>query len=142
MQRIYREIIYPYPIAQVWEALSSQEALSSWFMSTDFEAVVGKQFSFKTKPAPGFDGVVKGVVLVVEPPHKLVYSWQGGPLKKTKVSFQLKEVQEGTKLTFEHSGFTGLSELFPRFILGSGWKGLLTKNLYHWLESQYTEGKR
>ena len=110
-------------------------------MPTDFEAVVGKQFSFKTKPAPGFDGVVKGVVLVVEPPHKLVYSWQGGPLKKSNVSFQLKDVPGGTKLTLEHSGFTGFSELFPRFILGLGWKGLLTKNLYRWLESKSTEGE-
>ncbi len=140
MQSIYREIIYPYPIKQVWEAISSQEALSSWFMSTDFEPIVGKHFSFKTKPAPGFDGVVKGVVLVVEPPHKLVYSWQGGPLKKTIVKFQLEEVQKGTKLTFEHSGFAGFSELFPRFILGSGWKRLLTNNLYDWLESQKMKG--
>jgi uncharacterized protein YndB with AHSA1/START domain len=136
MPGIRREVIYPYPIDSVWKAISSREALSDWLMETDFEAIVGKRFTFKTKPSPGFDGIVRGEVLVVEPPHKLVYSWQSGTLKNTTVSFQLEEVKEGTKFTFEHTGFSGLRELIPRFILGSGWGSLLDKKIRAWLESQ------
>lgn len=142
MSGIHREVIYPYPIDSVWKAISSQEALSSWLMETDFEAIVGKRFTFKTKPAPGFDGLVSGEVLVVEPPHKLVYSWQGGTLKNTTVSFQLEAVKEGTKLTLEHTGFSGLRELLPRFILGSGWGSLLNKKIYDWLEAQQHTSER
>ena len=127
MQKIHREVIYPYPIEEVWQAIASKKALSSWLMETDFEPIVGKRFSFKTNPQPGFDGLVEGEVLVVEAPHKLVYSWQGGSLKRTVVTFRLEEIKEGTKLTLEHTGFAGLRELIPRFILGSGWGSLLKK---------------
>ena len=141
MRSIRREVIYPYPIDAVWQAISSREALSSWLMETDFEPVVGKRFTFKTKPSPGFNGITRGEILVVEPPNKLIYSWQSNRLKETTVSFVLEEVKEGTKLTFEHSGFAGLGELIPRFILGSGWKDLLDKQIRHWLDTQTRERK-
>ncbi len=136
MASIRREIIYPYPIDLVWEAIASKTALSSWFMETDFEPIVGRQFTFKTKPSLGFDGIVRGEVLLVEAPYRLTYSWQGGPLKNTKVSFTLREVKEGTKLSFEHSGFVGISEALPFFVLRMGWRSLLRNKVEQWLEQR------
>lgn len=134
MRPIRRTLVYPHPIEFVWRAISEREALSAWLMETDFEPVVGRPFTFRTDPAPGFDGVVRGEVLVVEPPRRLVYSWRGGPLKETRVSFTLAEVPGGTRLTLEHGGFSGLGGLVPRFVLGFGWRDLLGRDLPAWLD--------
>lgn len=136
MKSIKRIVVYPYPIELVWKAISSREALSEWLMETDFKAVVGAEFTFTTDPAPGFDGVVQGKVLAVDPPHKLKYSWRGGPNIETEVSFQLEAVERGTRLTFEHSGFRGPRAVIPRFVLGFGWSNLFRKALPSWLFSK------
>lgn len=137
MASIKRERIYPYRVEQVWRAISTREALSEWLMETDFEPVVGKQFTFRTDRAPGFDGVVRGEVLEVEPPHKLVYSWSGGPLQDTRIRFELTPVSNGTRLTFEHSGFSGLQTIVPRFVLTFGWRDLINKQIARWLAETY-----
>lgn len=136
MAKIRREIIYSHPIELVWQAISTKEALSKWLMEADFEPTVGYQFTFKTDPGPGFDGIVTGEVLTVDPPHTLIYSWRGGPLLSTTVSYQLSEVPNGTKLQFEHTGFTGIKQVMPRLILTAGWRKLLTKEIYSWLENR------
>src|SRR6185369_3706470 len=71
------EALYPHGRADVWEALTSSEAIADWLMPNDFKPVVGHRFNFKTKPAPGFDGTVHCEVLTVEPLERLVYSWKG-----------------------------------------------------------------
>ena len=44
-------------------------------MSNDFEPVVGHRFNFRAKPQGGWNGVTDCVVLEVETPTRLVYSW-------------------------------------------------------------------
>jgi uncharacterized protein YndB with AHSA1/START domain len=127
--KIERTVFYPHPIDKVWRAISTADALSTWLMETDFQAIVGSTFTFQTKPAPGFDGVVRGKVLVVDPPNRLVYSWRGGPLINSTVSFELQQVAGGTELTFEHSGFDSIRMLMPRVFLAFGWRNLLNNLL-------------
>jgi hypothetical protein len=50
------DTVYPHPIERVWAALTSAEALAAWFVPNDFVAEVGHEFSFTTRPRPGFDG--------------------------------------------------------------------------------------
>jgi Zn-dependent protease with chaperone function len=52
---------YDHPIERVWAALTSAEALSAWLMPNDFQPTVGHEFTFRTDPAPGFDGTVHWV---------------------------------------------------------------------------------
>ncbi len=130
------ERFYPYSIDKVWNAIASSEALSEWLMPTDFKLEVGYEFTFRTKPQPGFDGIVKCRVIDFEVPTRLIYTWQGGPLKKpTTVSFELTSTQDGTILYFKHSGFEGfINQYIVRFILGTGWKDLLFKKIKLYLD--------
>ncbi|MGP1355445.1 SRPBCC family protein [Roseicyclus sp.] len=118
----------PFPREMVWHALTDSVQLSAWLMPNDIRPKVGHCFTFRTKPAPGFDGTVHCEVLELSPPARLVVSWRGGPLD-TRVSFDLEEAPEGTRLTLRHAGFAGLSNVIPRIALGFGWRDLLGKKL-------------
>jgi uncharacterized protein YndB with AHSA1/START domain len=121
--------LYPYPRERVWRALTSSEAIADWLMPNDFAPVVGHRFEMRTRPAPGFDGVVRCEVTVVEPPARLAYKWRGGGID-TVVTFTLEPVDQGTKLTLVHSGFSGLRGWMISRLLGNGWrKHILRKHL-------------
>lgn len=134
-RQVVVERVYPYPPELVWQALTDPQALSEWLMETDFQPQVGHHFTFRTKAAPGFDGIVRCEVLAVEEPRRLVYTWQGGPMKKpTTVTWTLDAMPEGTRVRVEQSGFEGLAGVPVSWILGSGWRGLLNKQLPAMLE--------
>jgi uncharacterized protein YndB with AHSA1/START domain len=98
-------------------------------MPNDFELRLGHRFQFKTKPAPGFDGIVRCEVLEIIPFRKLVYSWVGGRVT-TQVTWRLAPEGTGTRLTLDHDGFSGLRGFFVGGILGKGWRSkILPVNL-------------
>lgn len=115
------EAIYPQSPEKVWTALTDSRAIAAWLMPNDFQPVVGHRFNFRTKPAPGFDGVVNCEVLEVDAPRCLSYSWEGGGID-TIVTFTLEQVNGGTRLVLEHCGFTGIRGIFVSKILGDGWR--------------------
>jgi uncharacterized protein YndB with AHSA1/START domain len=120
---------YAHSPEHVWRALTNPEALSYWLMPNDFEPVMGHKFQFRTKPAPGFDGIVQCEVLEVLPPERLVYSWKGGGVD-TRLVWMLSKVPEGTRLTLDHTGFKGLRGMLVSGILGKGWRSkILAVNL-------------
>ena len=106
---IQREILFPQPQQQVWQALTTRATLAEWMYPNDFEPRIGHHFTFNVPPNPkvGFDGlVVRCEVLECEPPRRLAFSWSvGGPVVNTQVSFWLEPDGSGTRLFFEHSGF-------------------------------------
>ena len=122
------EATYPHPPERVWRALTEPAALAQWLMENDFEPRLGHQFTFRTKPAPGFDGIVHCEVTELEPPRRLAYTWKGGKIDTT-VSFALEAVEGGTRLVLEHRGFSGAGGMMVSFILGSGWKKMVEKKL-------------
>jgi hypothetical protein len=65
---------------KVWRALTEPELLARWLMPNDIAPIVGHSFTFRTDPAPGFDGLVHCQVEVAQAPTRLVYSWRGGPI--------------------------------------------------------------
>jgi uncharacterized protein YndB with AHSA1/START domain len=73
-------------------------------MDNDFQPVVGHSFSFRSTPAPNWDGVIKSEVLVVEPNKKLSYSW-GALGLESAVVWTLVATEGGTLVRMEHSGF-------------------------------------
>jgi uncharacterized protein YndB with AHSA1/START domain len=118
---LHFEMMYPHSREHVWRAITNSEAMSRWLMPNDFEPVVGHRFQFRTKAAPGFDGIVNCEVLEVLPPERLVYTWKGGGVD-TVLTWTLQEAREGTRLLLDHTGFAGLRGLMVSRILGSGWR--------------------
>ncbi|HEY1377250.1 MAG TPA: SRPBCC domain-containing protein [Gemmataceae bacterium] len=127
MSDIVREVVYPHPPEMVWRALTEPAALAAWLMPNDFHPEVGHKFQFRVpKPPRGWRGIVDCEVLVVEPPRRLAYTWQGDPKHRpTKVTWTLEPVADGTRLRLEHTGFRGVGGFLLRWMLGSGWGRML-----------------
>ena len=138
MSELCLEATYPHPPERVWEAISDSRALEAWLMPNDFKPEVGHRFTFRTDPAPGFDGIVHCEVLKVKPPQLLQFTWKGGPLD-TVVTFTLQPTVEGTRLTFRQTGFKGLQANIVRLILKSGW-GKMSRELLPEVLSQIERG--
>jgi len=106
---IQREITLPAAREVVWHALADRARLAEWMYPNDFEPRVGHRFTFRVPPNPQarFDGVVRCEVLECAPPGNLVFTWVavGGEIN-TRVSYRLERDDSGTRLFFEHSGFT------------------------------------
>ncbi len=121
---------YDAPVEAVWAALTDNEDLSEWLKPCKFEPILGYDFEFRTKPSPGFDGIVSCKVLEIINQQFLSFSWSGGSLQNTVVSFRISPLPNNrTRLQFEHSGFEGLiNKLIVRRILASGWKHKILKN--------------
>jgi len=122
------EVFYPHPVEKVWRVLTDSEAMASWLMPNDFAPRVGHRFQFRTKPAPGFDGIVNCEVLELDAPRRVAYSWRGGGID-TVVSFTITPKDGGTALVLEHRGFRGARPLFVSLILGAGWKKIIRINI-------------
>ena len=134
MRDLVKTVVYPHPIERVWGALTDPDALSRWLMPTDFRPEVGHRFTFRTDPGPGFDGVVRCEVLSLEAPHRMVWSWAGGPIDTTVV-FQLRSRDGSTELTFRQSGFEGVSGFLTRMLLASGTRTIYDRRLPALLET-------
>lgn len=106
-ESIKREIVVPQSQEEVWQALTDSAVLAKWMYPNDFESRVGHRFTFRVPPNPeaGFDGIVRCEVLECVPPSRLTYSWAGGAVVDTKVSYRLESEGNGTRIFFEHSGF-------------------------------------
>jgi uncharacterized protein YndB with AHSA1/START domain len=98
MSRIVARFVYAHPIDRVWRAITTRERIARWLMENDFEPRVGHRFRLRAKPMPGWDGVVNCEVLALEPPTRMVWSWQGTNMKRaTTVTFTLARSGAGTR---------------------------------------------
>ena len=88
---VTREIVFPVPPGEVWEALTEPEQLEEWF-ANDVEL----------DARPGGDGIFRwddgaerrATVVVAEPEERLVLDWDD----EGEVEFTLEEIEEGTRL--------------------------------------------
>jgi uncharacterized protein YndB with AHSA1/START domain len=126
------EEVLPQAPDKVWKALTTAELIGSWLMPNDFEPVVGKRFTFKTKPVGDWNGVVQCEVLEIVPLRRLVYSWKGGadsndsnPNYGSKldsvVTWTLEPAGKGTKLRLVHAGFRSPQNDFAYDAMSPGW---------------------
>ena len=122
------EALYPYDAGQGLGRAHRSRGDRRLADAQRFRARVGHLFTMRTKPAPGFDGIVQCEVLEVEPPRALAYSWKGGGID-TLVRYELKEEGGNTRLIMEQSGFTGIKGFLVSRILGGGWKKIIGEHL-------------
>ena len=120
----------PHPPEKVLKALTTAELIGRWLMPNDFEPVVGKRFTFKTRPIGDWDGIVQCEVLEVVSPSRLVYSWNGGsnaaPLDSV-VTWTLQAEGNGTRLRMVHAGFRSPHNDFAYEAMSPGWRRIVGK---------------
>jgi uncharacterized protein YndB with AHSA1/START domain len=99
---ISKEYVFSHTIDQVWNAITKAEEISSWFLKTNFKAVVGYKYEFNSEEENC--SVISGEVKEAQP-FTLVYTWiVAETTVETTVKWVLEEVESGTKLYLEHSG--------------------------------------
>jgi uncharacterized protein YndB with AHSA1/START domain len=126
------EDVVPQPPEKVWKALTTAELIGQWLMPNDFEPVVGKRFTFKTRPIGDWDGVVQCEVLEIVPHRRLVYSWRGGSDSNNSdsnygskldsvVTWTLQPEGGGTRLRLVHAGFRSPQNDSAYDAMSPGW---------------------
>jgi uncharacterized protein YndB with AHSA1/START domain len=132
--RVVRD--YPYPVARVWRALTDPGLIPLWTSTgaggrpEGFAPVPGTRFRFVARPKPGWNGTVNCQVLEAREPALLRYSWtDDGGSDQTMVTCRLEPVGNGTRFTFEHTGFTGVGGFFMAQLLGHVRRKMLTAGL-------------
>lgn len=99
--------VFPHPIEKVWRALTEPAALASWLMENDFAPVAGRRFTLRGPARPGWRGWNECEVVALEPPTRMVWSWQVHERDQpSRVEFLLEEISGGTRLTLRHIGET------------------------------------
>ncbi len=125
MSKIHIARDYPYPVATVWRALTDPGLIPRWTVTgasgrpEGFSTSVGSRFRLVAKPMPGWNGTVNCVVLEVQEPTLLRYSWQdGGGGEISEVTYRLEPHAGGTRFTYDHTGFSGIRGFFMAQLLG------------------------
>jgi uncharacterized protein YndB with AHSA1/START domain len=129
--RVVRD--YPYPIERVWRVLTDPALVPRWTTTGQggrpegFLPVAGTKFRFIAKPVAGWRGIVDCEVLQVEAPRLLRYTWVGDEGDAPSfVAYRLEPTADGTRFTWEHTGFTGLGGFFMSRLLRSVRAKMLT----------------
>ncbi len=123
------ERIIPHRADKIWRALTQGPLIAEWLMQNNFQPVVGHHFNFRAQPMAGWNGVTDCEVLVVEPPTRLVYSWNASGEQalgglKTTVTWTLTPVEYGVLVRMEQAGFRPEDEAGFR-AMGGGWPRIL-----------------
>lgn len=130
MSAIHIVCDYPHPPAEVWRAVTDPELVPRWTATgagarpEGFAPVADTRFRFVARPRPGWSGVIDCVVLDVDAPRLLRYSWTDhGGGATTEVTYRVEPLAlpgggSGTRFTYDHTGFTGASGLFMARFLG------------------------
>lgn len=124
---IVKHTVFQAPIQKVWDAVSTAEGMSAWFMPSDLKAELGYEFHIQAGPF----GESPCKVTEVEPPYRLSFAWG----KDWTLTFELKETENGqTEFTLTHSGWDqrGATEFnephtVVRERMNGGWTGLVEK---------------
>ncbi len=141
--RIAHEVVYPFGIDAVWEALTDSEQLAAWLMENDFSPGIGRRFTFfDHEPWPDDDQVydIDCEIIAFEPPRRLAYSWSCPPKHgPTVVEWELTATDNGTRVRLSHHGFAqhGDAGRAAFNLLRDGWGGLLAEELPGHLELRH-----
>lgn len=136
-----REIVveedFPHAPELLWRALTDGSLMARWIMVPDgFRPEVGTSFTFTTRAAGKWDGVIRCEVLEVVPMRRLSWSWKGGDDSNgdaygsrldTVVTFTLTPTEGGTRLRMVHSGFQLPRNKVAFENMGQGWPTVMER---------------
>jgi uncharacterized protein YndB with AHSA1/START domain len=136
-QDIVVDEVFAHAPQTIWKTLTSGELIGRWLQMTPtgFAPVKGQRFTFQTRPAGAWDGIIRCEVLEAIPNQRLAYSWRGGheenvgygaPLD-TVVTWALSKVENGTRLRLVHSGFVAPRNDLAFRNMGDGWKKVVPR---------------
>jgi uncharacterized protein YndB with AHSA1/START domain len=99
------EEVYEKPVDSVWRAITDRRLLARWLMENDFEPRVGHKFKLRDPPTATWRGWVDCEVLELDPPRRMVWSWNGGAKgeETSRLLFELSAVGSGTRLVLRHA---------------------------------------
>ncbi len=130
------EEVLPHAPETIWRALTTGALIARWLMApAGFAPVVGTRFTFQTKAAGAWDGVIHCEVLEVIENERLAYSWKGGhpenagygsPLD-TVVTWTLEGTAKGTRLRLAHCGFVVPLNRSALETMGRGWQQVVPR---------------
>lgn len=140
---------YPHSPVKVWRVLTDPVLIPLWTSTgkggrpVGFSTVVGARFKYVAKPMPGWSGVVECEVLEAREPSLLRYTWQGDAKDGvTVVTCRLDPIQgNGTRLTWEHTGFTGIGGFIVSRVLASVRRKMLSVGVPAVLNDLDDDGK-
>ncbi|NND72211.1 MAG: SRPBCC domain-containing protein [Rhodothermales bacterium] len=110
---------YNHPVETVWQAITDQDAISSWFIKAVFKPEVGSDYTFTHEST-----TISGTVLIADRPHQLQYTWiVGDSGVETIVTWTLVPTDAGTEIKLVHSGIDAYGDsamkMFESF--NQGW---------------------
>ncbi|MDP9148451.1 MAG: SRPBCC domain-containing protein [Myxococcota bacterium] len=113
--------LFARPIDVVWRVVTDPRMLTRWLMDNDFEPRIGHRFTLRDPPTTTWRGWVDCEVLELDPPRRMVWSWDGGGDGETptRVVFELRPEGPGTRFVLRHEG-DGLPA--QRRSLEGGWR--------------------
>ena len=136
LREIVVDELFSHPTRAVWKALTSGALMERWMMRpSGFEPIKGCTFTFQTKPAGAWDGVIHCKVLEATPDVCLAYSWTGGHEENvgygskldTVVTWTLTESSDGTRLRLVHSGFELPKNETALTNMSDGWRTVVPR---------------
>jgi uncharacterized protein YndB with AHSA1/START domain len=116
--RILASVEIAAPPERVFRALASKEIVDWWVRPGVFDTkewtgdvCVGGRWR-ASGHAHGQPYVLEGEFLEVDPPRKLVHTWQrvGAPGQPTIVTYLLEALEGGTRITLRHEGFVARAQ--------------------------------
>lgn len=134
------ERIYNAPIQKVWKAITDKGQMKEWYFELEeFKAEKGFKFQF-TGGDENVQYLHECEILVVDPPHKLSYSWTYPEHNSgySVVTWELFEEGENkTRLRLTHEGLDSFPKDNPNFAITSfteGWNFILGDSLKNYVE--------
>jgi len=135
------ERVYNAPIEKVWKAITDRDQMKAWYFDfEEFKPEVGFKFQF-TGGDENVQYLHECEVLVVDPPHKLSYSWRYPDYKGYSVlTWELfEEGKHRTRLKLTHDGLDSFPQDNPNFRIESftgGWNYFVNEGLVSFVETE------
>lgn len=131
---IEKELFIKATPQRVFQALTEQTELERWFLvKAELDLWPGGAISFEWDRARGVYNF--GKILVLDPPHRLSYTWEAMEPSPTPVTFELTAENDGTLLHLIHSGIGEGKEWDHYYTLrNNGWN-IHLEHLVAWLET-------
>ncbi|MEO8113506.1 MAG: SRPBCC domain-containing protein [Phenylobacterium sp.] len=130
------------PRPRVWAAMTGPATVEAWLGSLQFRPAPGHVFYMQPDAARRATGDIAGAthcrIEHLEPPRRLVFTWDYPEAPTTSVAIRLSLITGGTHVRLTHSGwsqFKGPQIQFIRDGLAEGWSEVALPSLRRLVEA-------